>query len=246
MVAAVTFDVWETLITDPPELSQARSASRIRQMVEALARSGRPVAESDLLLAYERSWEVYERYWDRNEDISTAEQLEILLGLVDSTLMASLDTVVLGRVTAAYVDPLFEFPPAMRDGVPDVLRELKQRGCKVGLICNTGRTPGWAVRRLLGTYGVLDFFDAMAFSNEERIRKPAAPIFLRVLGTLDVPAQRAVHVGDNIVTDVAGAKGVGMRAVLIGNAVPDGALVAPDLHITTLAELVPALMAAEL
>ena len=246
MLAAVTFDVWETLITDPPALSQARSALRIRQMVEALAETGHPVAESDLSLAYERSWEVYERFWNRNEDISTAEQLEILLGLVDSSLMASLDTAVLERVTAAYVDPLFEFPPAMKDGLPDVLRELKQRGCKVGLICNTGRTPGWAVRRLLSTYGLLNFFDATAFSNEERIRKPVAPIFQRVLAALNVPAQRAVHVGDNIVTDVAGAKGVGMRAVFIGDAVPDGASVDPDVHITTLAELIPALLAAEL
>jgi HAD-hyrolase-like len=54
---------------------------------------------------------------------------------------------------------------------------------------------------------------AAAFSDEMGVRKPAAEIFHRVLDQTGVGPAVAVHVGDDPVTDVAGARGVGMRAI---------------------------------
>jgi putative hydrolase of the HAD superfamily len=47
------------------------------------------------------------------------------------------------------------------------------------------------------------------------VAKPHAAIFRAALGALGVSADRALHVGDRPLADVAGAQGVGMRAVLI-------------------------------
>jgi len=44
-------------------------------------------------------------------------------------------------------------------------------------------------------------------------RKPAAEIFRRVLDQVGVDSAGAVNVGDDAVNDVAGARGVGMRAI---------------------------------
>jgi putative hydrolase of the HAD superfamily len=241
MISAVTFDVWETLITDPPDLSRARSASRIRLMAVGLACAGFPVPESDLWAAYDRCWNECERLWDRNKDISTAEQVAIILDALDPMLPANLGGEALAQFTAAYIDPIFDLPPGKKDGLPEVLEELRKLGCKIGLICNTGRTPGWAVRKVLATHGLLSYFEALAFSDEERIRKPAPEIFRRVLATLDVTPADTAHVGDNPLTDICGAKGLGMRAILIGQARVDGASPAPDARIASLRELVPAL-----
>ena len=54
---------------------------------------------------------------------------------------------------------------------------------------------------------------AAAFSDEMGVPKPAAEIFRRVLDQAGVGPAVAVHVGDDPVTDVAGARGVGMRAI---------------------------------
>lgn len=237
MITAVTFDVWETLITDPPELAETRSLVRVRLMNEALLKAGLQIPEARLLLAYQQSWQEYERFWDNSIDISTAEQLEILLNLVDPTLLSKLDVSTLEDVTGAYVNPVFDYPPPAQAGLLEVLKHLKMQGRKLGLICNTGRTPGWAVRQLLNSYEALSYFDALAFSNEERIRKPAGEIFLRVLASLGVAPENAVHIGDNIVTDIGGAKGLGMKAILIGQSVPGGSSVLPDASIVSLSEL---------
>ena len=64
---------------------------------------------------------------------------------------------------------------------------------------------------------------AAAFSDEMGVRKPAAEIFHRVLDQTGVGPAVAVHVGDDPVTDVAGARGVGMRAI---HYVPDPSVTA--------------------
>jgi FMN phosphatase YigB (HAD superfamily) len=51
------------------------------------------------------------------------------------------------------------------------------------------------------------------FSDEIGIRKPEARIFETALGHLGLAPSEVVHVGDDLVADVAGAKRLGMRAV---------------------------------
>ena len=55
----------------------------------------------------------------------------------------------------------------------------------------------------------------MTISAAYGAEKPAASIFLDMLDKLSVSASDAVMVGDNPLADIAGAQGVGMRAVWI-------------------------------
>jgi putative hydrolase of the HAD superfamily len=59
-------------------------------------------------------------------------------------------------------------------------------------------------------------------------------MFDRAAARLGVPNAAVVHVGDNPIADVAGAKAAGMRTVLLGS-LPT--TVAPDAQIASLAEL---------
>jgi len=87
----------------------------------------------------------------------------------------------------------------------------------LGLICNTGRTPGTMLKIVLQRLGILDHFDALTFSDVLGIRKPDPQIFHLTLEQLKVSADRALHVGDDPSTDILGARGVGMWAVLLGS-----------------------------
>jgi len=71
-------------------------------------------------------------------------------------------------------------------------------------------------RRLLGLLQGLELaelFDAVVLCSDVGVAKPDAAIFQRALERLDVPASRAVVVGDDEVLDIEGARAAGLRAI---------------------------------
>ena len=91
-----------------------------------------------------------------------------------------------------------------------MLRELRERGLKLGVITNG---PSALQRRKLAALALDRSFDTILVSGEEGVRKPDAEIFRRALGRLEVAAHEAMFVGDHPVADVEGAHGAGLLAV---------------------------------
>jgi len=58
-------------------------------------------------------------------------------------------------------------------------------------------------------------FDAIVSSEEMRCYKPQAKIFLHALTTLGIAADRAVHIGDSLHSDITGANAVGLTSVWV-------------------------------
>ena len=98
-------------------------------------------------------------------------------------------------------------------GMPELLAELKTMGLKLGLLSNA--TSGSLVRRALQNRQMLGFFDEVVISAEEGICKPDPEIFRTSLHRLHSRADESAMVGDLVETDIAGAKRVGMRAILV-------------------------------
>ena len=123
------------------------------------------------------------------------------------------------------------------DAAP-LLAALRRRGIKVGVLSNT-MWPRDAHERIFIRDEVFDLIDGAVYSSEIPWVKPHPEAFraaMAAIGATDPAA--CVFVGDRPLDDVHGAKGVGMRAVLIqGSAVPgfDGAR--PDAVISRLSEL---------
>ena len=119
-----------------------------------------------------------------------------------------------------------------------LMRGLRERGVKVGVLSNT-MWPRSAHERVFLRDQVLDLIDGAVYSSEIAWAKPHPEAFRAAMAAvgMDDPAG-CVFVGDRPYDDVHGAKGAGMRAVLIPNShVPafDGAV--PDAVITRLSEL---------
>jgi putative hydrolase of the HAD superfamily len=241
MIEAVTFDVWETMVMDSAPVSEARCALRVQRIASVLRETGHGVSEDEVRAAYDRSWPSFEAIWVTGREVPPREQIAMLIADIDGGMVGRLDAPVWAALEDAYVQPIFDEPPRPNDGLAEVLEALRVRRIHLGLVCNTGRTPGYAMRRLLGDYGVLGYFEALAFSDEQGIRKPNPEIFRRVLLDLGVSSGKAVHLGDNIAADIGGAKGAGMRAVLIRGTYHGDAVVAPDGHITGLNQLLEAI-----
>jgi len=246
MIKAVGFDLWETLITNPPELSLRQEELRLGRIEGTLLQFGVPaIPRARLELAYREGWNrCYELYWSADLDIPCRQQvihLAELLGFESGDLSGN----QLDELEAAYVGAVLDSPPLMVEGARDTLRELRGKGLRLGLISNTGRTPGRALRDVLEHHRLGEYFDAMVFSDEHGECKPRPSIFERLRAELNVNAGEIVFVGDHPWIDVSGAKRCGMRAVhfvpaVRGNAVaPEVAAepVPPDAVITDLREL---------
>ncbi len=120
-------------------------------------------------------------------------------------------------------------------GATEVLEDLAGRGLRLALICNTGRTPGSMLRQVLDRLSLKRNLSVLTFSDEVGLRKPHPEIFARTLDALGVLPGEAAHVGDDVTTDVAGARGIGMRAIHLRHALgvspqSDGTESIPTLH----------------
>ena len=109
------------------------------------------------------------------------------------------------------------------DAVP-TLETLRRSGTRLGVVSNwDSRLP-----QLLELLGLARFFETIGVSHIEGVEKPDPAIFHRVLGRLGSEAREALHVGNVLEMDVAGARAAGIDSVLLdrkGDACCDGATV---------------------
>jgi putative hydrolase of the HAD superfamily len=125
---------------------------------------------------------------------------------------------VMTALVDAYARPALLVPPAVDDGARSAFERLRGEGITLALLSNTMRTPGATLRQLLARFGLLDSFAHLTFSDEVGIRKPDPEIFALTLRALGVSPAEAVHVGDDAVLDVHGARAAGLRSVQVTNA----------------------------
>ncbi|MHB8157776.1 MAG: HAD family hydrolase, partial [Desulfocucumaceae bacterium] len=177
MFQAITFDLWETLIADSKTLDKKRAVYRVQQSYRILHRAGCDISKKELESAHRDVWESCLKKWERARDISFDDQVNLFLNLARPGLIKALQSAVIREIGEHYAKAVLLYPPRMIKGADQVLRELRKEKYKTGLICNTGRTPGFVLRKLLARYRLLKYFDVALFSDETIVRKPDPKIF---------------------------------------------------------------------
>ena len=229
-IRAVTFDLWNTLV-------QPRSYGEFRlpHLRAFLKANGVELEEAKLLEVYQagfrHSTEVHRvngrRHVDVNEIVNHTIELVGLGGRCDYE-----------PIVKYYEEAVLSDPPKLNDGARETLESLKGI-VKIGLISDSGTSPGRFMRRILDDYDVLRYFDVTVFSDEVGFCKPNEVIFSVALDGLKVRPEEALHVGDLIKNDVLGAKRAGMRTAWLKR-VDEGytSEAAPDFIIGGLLEVV--------
>jgi putative hydrolase of the HAD superfamily len=123
-----------------------------------------------------------------------------------------------------------------------LLRYLRERGIRVGVLSNTMWPRHWH-DEVFRRDGVLHLIDGSVYSSEIDWVKPHPGAFGAAMAAVGVTDPgRCVFVGDRPYDDVHGAHSVGMRTVLMPNSdVPPYAEAVPDAIVGSLAELRPLL-----
>ena len=210
-VEAVTFDYWDTIVAAAGGSGNGMRRLQVDRFARTVADSGQPVALEELVEAFDANWERFEQRWVANTGQHTpADSVDFVAERVGLALAGDLrDRLVEGfRVVGETV------PLELGAGVRGALSALRAAGIRLGIVCDVGLTPSPTLRLRLDRLGLLDSFDAWAFSDETGWFKPAKDAFAPALEGLGItdPSSSA-HVGDSRRTDVAGALALGMTSV---------------------------------
>jgi putative hydrolase of the HAD superfamily len=227
---AVFLDIGDTVMRPNPSWEHVYAIAfeeyGVKVEVEAL--------HGALRRAYHHGGYGFEAGFDPTEETSFQRTMQI-----DSAALADLGLEPMPEAFFRRLSQLFMLT-ANWHVFPDVapaLAALRERGMVVGAVSNWV----WQLPELLHALDLVKQFDFIAASSRVGYEKPHPEIFRWALDQARVSPEEAIHVGDHLDADVAGAQGVGIHAVLIDRRerftdadVPQGVPL-----IRTLTELIP-------
>jgi HAD superfamily hydrolase (TIGR01509 family) len=145
---------------------------------------------------------------------------------------------IVDRYTAAFIHAM---PPPT--GVGPLLERLANDGLRLGILSNWPLSV--TIERYVEAAGWAGLFQAVVVSERVGAIKPQARIFAVAEQELGVPGRSILHVGDDWMADIVGAKRAGWRACFLRDqpqdwprqAIDRSVDVRPDLEIGHLDEL---------
>ncbi len=244
-ITTVTFDLWQTLLLDDRDLGQARALVRLEGAQSALAKFGEDYDLEHIREAYRSCYRQLREIREGGLDVDFREQVTIFVNNISPGLVDRLDRGVMDEIARFYSDSFLVHPPPAHADAVDVLQGVQDMGLRIGLISNTGMTPGFTFRAYLKERGMLGFFHTLTFSDEVKLAKPSKEIFLLTLRSLGATPEQTIHVGDHVKNDVVGAKRSGLKTVWITGFYeredPNDPESEPDITVAGLDEVVPAI-----
>lgn len=207
MKRAILFDFWQTLFHDMKERETFESRKELmRQFLHE--RGHNCTGQVDAAFEASRPWflDVYHR---EQRTPVVHERLTWVFAYLD----ISVDQTDLDDLSREFEEMGLMLDPRLTDNLAPVLEQLS-RDYSLGIVSDTGYTPGRVLRKHMKRHDVLKYFSAFSFSDETGRAKPHAHQFENVLNSLGVAAANTIHCGDLPSHDVRGAKALGITSIL--------------------------------
>lgn len=205
----ITIDFWDTLV-DPKEGGETRSRIRHQALCEIAWRHIEDLPEHDIEAAVQHASDSFNRIWLNDHRTPLTEELvNTILEHIGIPATEQESTYLVRQ----FEQSLWEGPPALATDAATVIDKLSEKH-NLALVSDTMFSPGRVLREFLSRQQLLDYFDDFVFSDETGYSKPNPKAFESVLAKTGSNAKESYHIGDRLDTDVKGAKGVGMNAIL--------------------------------
>jgi putative hydrolase of the HAD superfamily len=208
----VTFDLYDTLIElNPPRWERLAAAAR-KQGIETDAITLRDADR----IAEDYFTEENGRVPIRERDIAGREafRLELMRRWLEAAGLPH-DAETTRQLRAAYVSEFDEVPDyrhyRLFDDVMPALEMLREAGVQTAVVSNADDD----VTVVCVHFDFAPLMDLIVTSALVGYEKPDPRTYQAALEPLGVEPARALHVGDQPRSDIVGARGVGMGAVLI-------------------------------
>ncbi|MDA1128873.1 MAG: HAD family hydrolase [Chloroflexi bacterium] len=244
-ITTVTFDLWQTLLVDGLDLGQARALARLEGAQSSLANFGEDYDLEHIRAAYQSCFQQCREVRDGGLDVDFREQVSIFVDNISPCLSVRLDRETMDEIAHSYADSFLVHPPPAHTDALTVLQGVKDMDLRMGLISNTGMTPGFTFRSYMEERGLLSYFHTLTFSDEVKLSKPSSEIFMMTLRSLGATPEQTIHVGDHVLNDVVAAKRCGLKTVWITGFYeredPNDPESEPDATVSGLGEVVAAI-----
>ncbi|QMW05341.1 HAD family hydrolase [Spirosoma foliorum] len=224
-IKQISFDFWNTLFRANPAYGEARNKYLAESKFNLNGLSASEVHDAYKSVDWRIDW-LIDRTGYSYAPVQLYGMVAYELGYHQAT---SGDLLSMGE---AFAELFQKHPPTLYS--PDtlhVLKELSGLSYGISIGSNTGFIPGSLLRNVC--LEPLDIeFNFMVFSDEIHYAKPHAGFFGEVYGKADnvfrfrgINRKQILHIGDNLITDVAGPMAAGLDAFLIN----DGTFTISDL-----------------
>ncbi|MHA2182698.1 MAG: HAD family hydrolase, partial [Promethearchaeota archaeon] len=168
------------------------------------------------------------------QHIFTEERISKVLESIDVKIPQS----DIYKLKEKFESEMLHEPPQLKIGVKKTL-EVLAPDYNIGLISNTGVTPGKTISKVLEEYNLLQFFDVTVYSDETGLFKPHPKMFEIPLNKLKVKSEHAIHIGDMLETDVKGAQDFNMKTIWLNDkGSPRSTEILPDYEIKQISEAI--------
>lgn len=205
----ISIDFWDTLV-DAAKGGKKRRKIRHEALCEVSQAYVKELPSSEIDAATREASEEFNRIWFTQQRTPKAEELinNILNNLGVPATKKEMDYLV-----KVFEESLMEGQPDILDGAKETIESLTEE-YRLTLISDTMYSPGRVIRNFLNEHELLDYFDSFLFSDEAGFSKPNPKAFQKMLEDTGCIAQHSYHIGDRLNTDIAGARKVGMNAIL--------------------------------
>jgi putative hydrolase of the HAD superfamily len=231
MIQAITFDLWNTLFTN-----KFYSDTRLSIFTDFLETKGFPRSFNMVQEAFSLAFNLPPRDLERIEyrHIYTMTRIEKMLEVLNIEISEAIKNLIKQK----FEEAMLVNPPLLKTGVKQTLKKLSS-DYKIGLISNTGVTPGRIIKQVLENYKILHYFQTTIFSDETGFYKPSSIMFDTALKNLNCEPQYVIHVGDRLETDIKGAKESNMLTIWINNSFSSQSMhIQPDFVIQQIPEVI--------
>lgn len=201
-VKTISFDLWGTLIKGNPEYKKLR----IEFLQQYCNKSENEIC--DVMQKIKKNADSHvEKYGLQFDDIDLYKTFLSELEIVESKLKVQ-DFIAFCHTS------FINNPPILMDHTIEVLESLKQQNYRIVLSSNTVFIGGKTMRVALIKLRIFEYFYDFIFSDEINYSKPHYEFFKHVNQKSHTLTENILHIGDNQMTDMNGARNYGMNLFL--------------------------------
>ncbi len=205
MIKAVSFDFWGTLFRDA--FSKERQEYRAKAIINTFKRD---ITLNDALEAMSIVMKEFARCHIEEQRTLTPEDA---VDMVSLQLGVDLNPNEYEYLAEEFATAILIFQPEPIESALEAVKVTSQF-VPVGLISDTGISPGKSLFKLLEIHGFTQYISAYRFSDVEGVAKPQPIMFEKTALELGVKTDELLHLGDLEPTDIVGIKNLGGQAGL--------------------------------